>query len=135
VASHVFLGHGATACTAVAGLGLAGHLGEMLRASAVAAVLWPDAVPALPGALELAAVGVTDASAAQNAVGLPGGAADPRSALLIDPQISGGLLAGLPPRKAEACLSALHDAGLHAAIVGEVEDERPERPFLRLHHR
>ncbi len=134
-ASRVLLGHGTTACTVVAGFGLAGHLGDMLRASSVAAVLWPDAVPALPGALELAGVGIASPTASQNAFALPGGGADPRSALLIDPQTSGGLLAGVPSRKAAACLSALRDAGLRGAVIGEVEAAASETPSLRLDER
>jgi selenide, water dikinase len=132
MASRLLLGHGTTACTDVASFGLAGHLGEMLRASSVAAVVWPDAVPALPGALELAGVGIASPLASQNAFALPGRGADPRSALLIDPQTSGGLLAGVPSRKAGACLSALRDAGLCAAVIGEVETAVAETPSLRL---
>ncbi len=134
-ASRVLLGHGTTACTDVAGFGLAGHLAEMLRASGVAAVLWPHAVPALPGALELAGVGIASPTASQNAFALPDGGTDPRSALLVDPQTSGGLLAGVPSGKAPACLSALRDAGLCAAVIGEVEVAVPETPFLRLDDR
>jgi selenide,water dikinase len=134
-ASCVLLGHGTTACTHVAGFGLAGHLGEMLRASSVAAVLWPNAVPALPGALELAGVGIASPTASQNAFAMPDGAVDPRSALLIDPQTSGGLLAGVPSRKAAVCMSALRDAGLRAAVIGEVEAAVAETPSLRLDDR
>jgi selenide,water dikinase len=131
-ASRVLLAHGATACTDVAGFGLAGHLGEMLRASGVAAVLWPDAVPALPGALELAVVGIASPIASQNMFALPAESADPRASLLIDPQTSGGLLAGVPARKMEACLAELRDAGVHAAVIGAVEAAVEGTASLRL---
>src|SRR4030095_15394769 len=49
---------GATACPAATGLGLAGHLGAMLRASKVSAHLALDAIPLLPGARELLAAGL-----------------------------------------------------------------------------
>jgi selenide, water dikinase len=135
VASHVLMAHGTKACTDVSGFGLAGHLGEMLRASGVAAVLRPNAVLALPGALELAGVGIASPTASQNAFALPSGGTDPRAALLIDPQTSGGLLAGVPPRTAAACLSALRAAGLHAAVIGAVEDAVAGTPSLRLEDR
>src|SRR3954453_5255511 len=48
---------GATALTDVTGFGLLGHLHELCEASGVAAELDAAAVPALPGALELAAGG------------------------------------------------------------------------------
>ncbi|HEY1935357.1 MAG TPA: selenide, water dikinase SelD [Acetobacteraceae bacterium] len=131
-ASRILRAHGVTACTDVTGFGLAGHVGEMLHASGVAAVLWPDAVPALPGALELAGIGIASSMAPQNAFALPGDAADPRAALLVDPQTSGGLLAGVLPRRAEACVVALREAGLRAAIIGTVEAAVPGTPALRL---
>ena len=103
VASRLFREFGASACTDVTGFGLAGHLMEMLQASSVGAVLWTDAVPALPGARELAAQGVESTLAPQNRRVLAGSATGPVSALLFDPQTSGGLLAGVPAGKAEAC--------------------------------
>ena len=104
--------HGAIACTDVTGFGLAGHLMEMLRASQSAAIVSRDAVPTLPGALELAGAGVASTMAAENQRLLPDLGPDHRAALLIDPQTSGGLLAGIVPGRAEACIAALRAAGL-----------------------
>jgi selenide,water dikinase len=80
-------------------------------------------------------VGIASPTASQNAFALPAGCADPRAALLIDPQTSGGLLAGVPSRKAQACLSALRDAGLHAAVIGAVEAAMEGAASLRLDDR
>ena len=97
----------------------------MLRASDVAAVLWPDRLPALPGALQLAGAGVESTLAPQNRRLLPGISANPRTALLLDPQTSGGLLAGIAPDRAEACVSELRAAGIQAAIIGMIEHGEP----------
>ncbi len=131
-AARVLRAHGATACAGVAERGLVGHLDDLLRAARVAAVLWPDLAPALPGALELAAAGVIASTASWNALALPEAGAEPRMALLADPQISGGLLAVVPPARAEACLAALHGAGLRAAMVGMVEAAAQGAPAIRL---
>ncbi|MGA3398992.1 MAG: selenide, water dikinase SelD [Acetobacteraceae bacterium] len=131
-AARVLRAHGATACAGVGERGLVGHLDDMLRAARVAAVVWPDMVPALPGALELAAAGVAAPAASRNALALPAAGADRQTALLADPQISGGLLAVVPPARAEACLAALHADGLSAAIVGLVEAAAPGAPAIRL---
>ena len=133
-AARIFAAHGATACTDVSGFGLAGHLLEMLRASGVSAALDFGALPLLPGAAELAAQGVASTLAPENArllrTALGGGTAEPRAALLVDPQTSGGLLAGIPATEADACLAALAAAGIAAAIIGAVEP--PAATFLRL---
>ena len=114
-AARVLRAHGALACTDVTGFGLTGHLLEMLRASRVGAVLRLDALPALPGAHDLAARGVASTMAPANA------AASGQSApLLTDPQTSGGLLAGISPDRIDACLAALGAAGCTAARIGEV---------------
>jgi selenide,water dikinase len=120
-ASRILREHGAAACTDVTGFGLAGHLLEMLRASCVGAVIWLDRVRALPGALELAEQGVASTLAPENRRLLPNAGTDIRTALLVDPQTSGGLLAGVAAHQAEACVRALGAAGLDAAIIGAVE--------------
>ena len=124
-ASQILREFGTTACTDVTGFGLAGHLLEMLKASSVAAVLWPAQVPVLPGALELAAHGVESTLAVENRRLLPDAGTDPRTALMLDPQTSGGLLAGIASDRAEACVAVLRGADVAAAIIGVVEHGEP----------
>ncbi len=123
-ASRILINHGATAMTDVTGFGLAGHLMEMLSASQVAARIDAAGLPAYPQARELLAAGIASTLHPGNLLALEGAidttTADP---LLFDPQTAGGLLAGLPPDRAQSCLVALHAAGEGAAtIVGTVED-------------
>jgi selenide,water dikinase len=132
-AARVLLAHDATACADVTGFGLLNHLMEMLQASAVAAVLDPFAVPALPGAVAALGEGIAStlhpANAAAAAPALRDGwdAVPPaRLALLLDPQTAGGLLAGVPAARAEACLAALRAAGCgDAAVIGVVREGGP----------
>jgi selenide, water dikinase len=131
-AARVFRDHGVTACTDVTGFGLAGHLAEMLRASGVAATIRPDAVPVLPGALELLAQGVESTLAPDNARAVPNLSTAPRERVLIDPQTSGGLLGGVPSERSAGCLRALIAAGMTASIIGVVEDVSPDAPMIRL---
>jgi selenide,water dikinase len=131
-AARVLREHGVTACTDVTGFGLAGHLAEMTRASGVAATLWRDAVPVLPGALELAAQGVESTLAVENARAVPNLSTEPREWVLIDPQTSGGLLGGVPKDRAQACWRALYAAGMTAAIVGIVEGTSSDAPMIRI---
>jgi len=124
-ASATLAGHGATACTDVTGFGLIGHLTEMLTASAMDARLDPEAVPALDGALDLAAGGITSSLHPANlgalaALGPDADPGSPHAALLIDPQTAGGLLAGVPAAQAEACLVELRRLGYRAAEIGIV---------------
>ena len=120
-AARIFLRHRARAATDITGFGLAGHLREMLRASNVAATLDLSSIPALPGALDLAARGVESTLAPANLASLeakpPAHAA---VALLVDPLTSGGLLAGVPAAAADACLAALSAAGIGATAIGTV---------------
>jgi len=117
---------GVSALTDVTGFGLLGHLGEMLRASAVGAEVDAVAVPALPGARELLGQGIASSIQAANArvlgdydcaPSIPGALRD----LLVDPQTSGGLLAGIPGDQADACVAALRAAGYpDACVIGTV---------------
>jgi selenide,water dikinase len=95
---------GAHALTDVTGFGLLGHLHEVCEASGLAAEIGAFKVPALPGALELAASGHAEAGgSARNATDAerfttwsPSITAE-RRALLTDAMTSGGLLAAVPP--------------------------------------
>jgi selenide,water dikinase len=134
--SWIFTSHGATACTDVTGFGLLGHLLEMLSSSSADARLDPAEIPALDGALDLLAAGIASSLHAGNVSALAAlDEADPRSplaALLIDPQTAGGLLAGVPAERAQACLGELRDIGYPAAEIGVVDAMTGGKPRVRL---
>ncbi len=131
-ATRVLRSHGVTACTAVGSYGLAGYLLEMLRASGLGAAIQLNSVPLLPGAVELAEQGVHSTLAPQNRRALSAELRGPIVDLLADPQTSGGLLAGMPAGRAEACVAALRATGLAAAIIGFAEPAKPESSPIRL---
>lgn len=117
----------ATAVTDVSGFGLAGHLSEMTRASGTGADIQLERVPALPDAVELLASGIASSLHDNNAQALSdfeySGTAQPRAALLADPQTAGGMLAAVPPERVQECLARLHEAGYNqAAAIGSVTD-------------
>ena len=128
-AARIAMAHRPRAGTDVTGFGLAGHLQEMLEASGMAAVIRLDAIPALPGAKALAAHGVESTLAPDNRRFLVDTA---NTALIVDPQTSGGLLLGFPASRAPGCLAALRESGLDAAIIGEVEAAREGSSRIRL---
>ena len=103
-ASEVLVAHGIRAATDVTGFGLLGHGLEMARASGTRFVFEAAALPALPGALELAAAGVETGGAAHNRrfVAADLSVADVVPPALVtlahDPQTSGGLLAAVRGR-------------------------------------
>ena len=99
---------GAHALTDVTGYGLLGHLHELALASGVAAEVQAGAVPALPAALELlAGEGAVAGGSARNRAwaeeftAWDAGVGEPQRRLLADPMTSGGLLAALPPERAQ----------------------------------
>ena len=126
-AAAVLAQHGVGAATDVTGFGLLGHLVEMTRASEVDARLILDRIPVLEGARESVARGVFSSLQPQNvrlrrAVrDLDRAQALPDYPLLFDPQTAGGLLAGVPAGRADACVAALRAAGYGAAaVIGHV---------------
>ena len=100
-ASRVARELGASAATDVTGFGLAGHLGQMLRASKASAVIDLARLPLLPGVASLLARGIRSTFHEQNTQGRRGiriaaaAAAHPAIEALFDPQTSGGLLFGM----------------------------------------
>jgi selenide,water dikinase len=94
---------GAHALTDVTGFGLLGHLHEICEGSGLGAEIDAAAVPALPGALELAASGEAEAGGsrrnaadAERFTAWSGAVPPERRALLADAMTSGGLLAAVP---------------------------------------
>jgi selenide,water dikinase len=138
-AARAMIARRPSAATDVTGFGLAGHLGEMLRASKCSAVLDLAALPALPGAVGLLARGVRSTAHPENARARramlvePEAGTRPALDLLFDPQTSGGLLLGISPDRSAAMLAALREAGdAHAAIIGEGAPPRPDGALIRV---
>ena len=128
-----------SAATDVTGFGLAGHLGEMLRASKASAVLDLAAIPALPGAVALLGRGIRSTAHPENARARRAMLVEPDAArrdaldLLFDPQTSGGLLIAVSRERAPAMLRALHATGdATAALIGEVTPPRPDGGLIRV---
>jgi selenide,water dikinase len=134
---------GAKACTDVTGFGLLGHLVEMIKASnenegeggeaasgRIRCVLELDTLPLLEGARECVAQGIVSSLQPHNlrlrraidlSLSSEGVGAHGAYPLLFDPQTAGGLLAGVPPEKAETVLKRLREEGLEGArVIGRV---------------
>lgn len=117
---------GVHAMTDVTGFGLAGHALEMARGAGLSLQLDWDAIPALPGVLDLARAGhVTGASGRNWAsygaeVALPEGFAPEARALLTDPQTSGGLLVACAPETLPEVMAIFARHGFaEAAVIGQ----------------
>jgi selenide,water dikinase len=124
-ASELMLRHDPHAATDVTGYGLIGHANEMAEASGVSVVLKAAAVPLIEGAKEAAGRGYltgggnTTRAFLKDRVRIAPSVGDEMTALLFDPQTSGGLLIAVAPDKADALLARLKANHPHAAIVGE----------------
>lgn len=110
----------AHAMTDVTGFGLLGHLRNICEMSGCGANVEVLDVPVMDGALDLAGAGVRSSLYLENRAALPDLEETNRTALLYDPQTSGGLLAAVAPHEAGALLQALKDAGYSAACIGTV---------------
>ena len=114
------------ACTDITGFGLMGHAKELAEGSGLTVELWPNRVPILPKALELARDGIIPAGAYRN-LDFAGPEVEragefPQEVLdcLYDPQTAGGLLVSIPEDRAEELLRRLADSGVPPAAVGAV---------------
>ena len=114
-AAEAALAHGVTAATDVTGFGLAGHAYAIARESRLTLEIELEALPLLPGALELAeryqAGGLKSNRAEfEPRVEYGGRAEAARRALLYDPQTSGGLLLLAPEAETGALVAKLPGA-------------------------
>jgi selenide, water dikinase len=130
VAARVALEAGATGCTDVTGFGLLGHLGRMALESSVSVTIEFDAVPFLPGAVDLAADGVMPGGSRRNlswaADFVDAGEHDELHQLLLaDAQTSGGLVFGVDPAASSDVVAELTATGHVAARIGRAGAGRP----------
>lgn len=123
-AMHIARAAGVRAATDITGFGLLGHLWEMASRSGVAVEVEAGAVPLLDGALECSAMGVHTGGEERNREWAGqhvtfADAVDPVAAsLLFDPQTSGGLLIGVPARRARKLEEAFARDGVPVWRVG-----------------
>jgi selenide,water dikinase len=122
---------GVNAATDVTGFGLLGHLGEMVAAGEVAAVIEHGAVPLIDGVRELAEAGVVPGGTARNLVAVErftdfGNLDAADQLILADAQTSGGLLISVAADRTGDLVEALTVEGTKsAAVVGEITEDRP----------
>lgn len=115
--------HGATAATDVTGFGLLGHLQHLASASQLEAVLSPEAVLVLPGAVEAAGAGLIPGGSKRNLryvaahLAFAQRVAEPLLTVLADAQTSGGLLLAVPAENSAALVAEL---GEGASCIGEL---------------
>ena len=123
------------AATDVTGFSLMGHSCEMAEASGVTLELDAAAVPLMPRAREMAALGLIPSGAYRNRdffgprVELDEALPLDLTDVLFDPQTSGGLLLALGEKDAERLVEALRNEGLPAAVIGRAV-ERGERSVV-----
>jgi selenide,water dikinase len=128
-AADILVAAGVRAATDVTGFGLLGHGLEMARASGSRLAFEAAALPALPGALEVAAAGVETGGAAHNrrfvaeSLAVGPGVSPEIVTLAHDPQTSGGLLAAIAPTAIETVSEALETAGVEHWWIGTVEPD------------
>lgn len=137
LSARILREYAATGCTDVTGFGLAGHLLEMLKAAELDAVIQLGQLPLLDGAVELLARGfVSSAQEGNEAFAQPfiesTGLIDPMlTPIIYDPQTAGGLLAGVPANRAEACVVTLVNAGYRASVIGATSRRQGEEVRIR----
>lgn len=125
-AGEVFAEVGLSGATDVTGFGVLGHGLEMARASGNRFVIEAQALPALPGALELIRTGVETDGASHNrrfvapALEVGSAVAPGLVTLAHDPQTNGGLLAAVAPDRLGAVEQGLDAAGVAHWRVGRV---------------
>ena len=118
------------ACTDITGFGLLGHAYEMAAGSDATLKLHSTQIPLLPGAKELANMGIVPTGAYRNMeyvkkhVEVLDSAEQCLVDLISDPQTSGGLLVALPAEYAHDYVKKLAEASISASIVGEVIEKQ-----------
>ncbi|MDH5159365.1 selenide, water dikinase SelD [Heyndrickxia oleronia] len=119
------------ACTDVTGFGLLGHTTEMAKGSNTGIRIYKNDVPTLPRVRELAEAGAVPGGTKNNYDHVKADVSFPETMdqidqwILCDAVTSGGLLISISSDEADHLLSDLKNAGVEAAIIGEVTEEHP----------
>ena len=127
-ASEILQRHEVHACTDVTGFGLLGHACEMAADTKFNVRILTDAVPFLPAVRDYAAMGLVPEGTYRNKsfrmrfIVNTKHCGDDDLNLLFDPQTSGGLLAAVAAKQADAVIAEMHEAGVPAALVGATVD-------------
>ena len=128
-AARLMLACRARAATDVTGFGLVGHAIEMARGGGVTIQLAKNAVPLMPGVIDLVRDGMVPAGCYRNRdhfAAMVAGAGHIGDDILpwFDPQTSGGLLIALSPADADEYLEAALREGVFAVHIGNVVERR-----------
>jgi selenide, water dikinase len=124
------------AMTDVTGFGLIGHLREMALGANVSVRLSASGVPLLVGAVECVRAGFIPGGLKANRefaeclVEYAECVAEEQRTLLYDPQTAGGLLISVGRDDATRLQNALQEAGVGAAVIGEVL--LPGKPTIQI---
>ena len=113
------------ACTDITGFGLAGHASEMAAGSHVTIEIDVNALPIIPGVLEIASQNKSGGMQTNKDHFLPQvefrrEIPDDLRDLIFDPQTSGGLLISVSAESADGVLADLKKVGISAVFVGIV---------------
>ncbi len=123
--SEIAMQFGASAMTDVTGFGLIGHAHEMAHGSGVQFLIRVSDLPLLPETLQQATQGLITGVGQKNRLYYQqwadfGALSDEQVAVVCDAQTSGGLLVSFPRETVGDALAAMRNAGIQAALVGEV---------------
>ena len=124
IASQVAVSVGASGATDVTGFGLLGHLGKMVLASDIEAVIDVANIEFLPGAKLYAQDGVVPGGTRRNLAWIEdqidaGSYSETDLLLLADAQTSGGLIFGVEKDKSSEACAELNERGVTAMVIGE----------------
>ena len=135
-ASQIMLRYGVSAATDITGYGLLGHCCEMASASKISLELYFPEIPVIHEAWELTREKVFAGGLLANRsffgerVELAPSLSEGKSALLFDPQTSGGLLVASPPHEADRMVSEMSREGIEAHIIGKVIEKKRKEVYV-----
>jgi selenide,water dikinase len=124
--------------TDITGFSLLGHLSEIVRQSGVTAEIYAKKVPLFDEVLNYVRAGIISGAIERNReyssqfVTVGDGVDPDLETVLYDPQTSGGLLLGIPGKKAELLLKKLKDRGVKkAAVIGRIVSKSEGKIVLK----